>query len=125
ESHSGKVTYPYYIDITDVDALEAETQEFLDPERLSMTGVEDQELFLVVARHVAMALDRILHRAQLEETVARRTLELSRLNDALRSEVADRERAEHLQSALFQITELSSQPGDMADLFKSLHGIVG
>ena len=158
ESHSGKITYPYYIDITDVDALEAETQEFLDPERLSMTGyvltteqplfvdaagieraqamerfhcvghrpefwmgaplknasddvfgmlamqvydlervysVEDQELFLVVARHVAMALDRILHRAQLEETVARRTLELSRLNDALRSEVADRERAEH------------------------------
>lgn len=188
ESHSGKITYPYYIDITDVDALEAETYEFLDPERLSMTGyvltteqplfvdgaaieraqsldrfhcvghrpefwmgaplknasddvfgmlamqvydvdrvysVEDQELFLVVARHVAMALDRILHRAQLEETVARRTLELSRLNDALRNEVADRERAEHLQSALFQITELSSQPGDMADLFKSLHGIVG
>lgn len=188
ESHSGKITYPYYIDITDVDALEAETYEFLDPDRLSMTGyvltteqplfvdgaaieraqtldrfhcvghrpefwmgaplknasddvfgmlamqvydvarvysVEDQELFLVVARHVAMALDRILHRAQLEETVARRTLELSRLNDALRNEVADRERAEHLQSALFQITELSSQPGDMADLFKSLHGIVG
>ena len=188
ESHSGKITYPYYIDITDVDALEAETQEFLDPERLSMTGyvltteqplfvdaagieraqamerfhcvghrpefwmgaplknasddvfgmlamqvydtsrvysVEDQELFLVVARHVAMALDRILHRAHLEETVVRRTLELSRLNDALRNEVADRERAEHLQSALFQITELSSQPGDMADLFKSLHGIVG
>ncbi|MGA3680862.1 sensor domain-containing phosphodiesterase [Pseudomonas graminis] len=188
ESHSGKITYPYYIDITDLDALEAETYEFLDPERLSMTGyvltteqalfvdaaaieraraldrfhcvghrpefwmgaplknasddvfgmlamqvydvarvysVEDQELFLVVARHVAMALDRILHRAQLEETVARRTLELSRLNDALRNEVADRERAEHLQSALFQITELSSQPGDMTDLFKSLHGIVG
>ncbi|UZJ62438.1 EAL domain-containing protein [Pseudomonas sp. KU26590] len=188
ESHSGKITYPYYIDITDVDALEAETYEFLDPARLSMTGyvltteqalfvdaaaieraraldrfhcvghrpefwmgaplknasddvfgmlamqvydvarvysVEDQELFLVVARHVAMALDRILHRVQLEETVARRTLELSRLNDALRNEVADRERAEHLQSALFQITELSSQPGDMTDLFKSLHGIVG
>ncbi len=188
ERHSGKITYPYYIDITDADALEAETHEFLDPQRLSMTGyvltteqpmfvdaagieraqalehfycvghrpefwmgaplknasddvfgmlamqvydvsrvysVEDQELFLVVARHVAMALDRILHRVHLEETVARRTLELSRLNDALRNEVADRERAEHLQSALFQITELSSQPGDMTDLFKSLHGIVG
>jgi diguanylate cyclase (GGDEF)-like protein len=188
ESHSGKITYPYYIDITDADALEAETYEYLDPDRMSMTGyvlsseqplfvdaaaieqaqaqkrfycvghrpefwmgaplknasddvfgmlamqvydvsrvysVEDRELFLVVARHVAMALDRILHRAHLEETVARRTVELSRLNDALRSEVADRERAEHLQSALFQITELSSQPGDMAELFRSLHGIVG
>jgi diguanylate cyclase (GGDEF)-like protein len=88
-------------------------------------SVEDRELFVVVARHVAMALDRILHRAHLEETVARRTLELSTLNDALRHEVADRERAEHLQRALFQITELASQPGDMAELFRGLHGIVG
>lgn len=88
-------------------------------------SVEDRELFLVVARHVAMALDRILHRAHLEETVARRTLELSTLNDALRHEVSDRERAEHLQRALFQITELASQPGDMAELFRGLHGIVG
>ncbi len=188
ERQSGKITYPYYIDITDADALEAETYEFLNPQRLSMTGyvltteqplfvdaadieraqsqerfhcvghrpefwmgaplknagdevfgmlamqvydvsrvysVEDRELFLVVARHVSMALDRILHRAHLEETVARRTQELSRLNEALRSEVSDRERAEHLQCALFQIAELSSQPGDMAELFHRLHGIVG
>lgn len=88
-------------------------------------SVEDRELFLVVARHVAMALDRILHRVHLEETVARRTLELSTLNEALRHEVADRERAEHLQRALFQITELASLPGDMAELFRGLHGIVG
>src|SRR5471030_2248276 len=88
-------------------------------------SAEDRALFLVVARHVAMALDRILHRADLEETVMRRTLELSALNDALRQEVLDRERAEHLQSALFQIAELSSQPGDMAELFQTLHGIVG
>ncbi|MFP3560848.1 hypothetical protein SB861_61225, partial [Paraburkholderia sp. SIMBA_049] len=73
-------------------------------------SAEDRALFLVVARHVAMALDRILHREDLEETVMRRTLELSAVNDALRQEVADRQRAEHLQSALFQIAELSSQP---------------
>ncbi|WP_122318281.1 EAL domain-containing protein [Pseudomonas cichorii] len=88
-------------------------------------SVEDRALFLVVARHVAMALDRILHRADLEHTVLLRTQQLSAANDALRQEVADRERAEHLQSALFQITELSSQPGDMAELFHSLHMIVG
>ncbi|WP_419711032.1 EAL domain-containing protein [Pseudomonas sp. NFX224] len=88
-------------------------------------SAEDRALFLVVARHVAMALGRILHREDLEQTVMRRTLELSALNDALRQEVADRERAEHLQNALFKIAELSSQPGDMAELFKTLHGIVG
>ncbi len=185
---SGKIDYPYYVDIIDVDALESENYEYLDPAYLSLTGqvlttgqpllidsagilaaqagglfhcvgdrpefwmgaplknasdevfgmlamqvydvariysAEDRALFLVVARHVAMALDRILHRADLEETVMRRTLELSALNDALRQEVVDRERAEHLQSALFQIAELSSQPGDMAELFQTLHGIVG
>ncbi|MGF6558885.1 GAF domain-containing protein [Pseudomonas sp. S30_BP2TU TE3576] len=188
DPHSGKIDYPYYVDIIDVDALESENYEYLDPSRLSLTGqvlttgqpllidaagilaaqaegrfycvgdrpefwmgaplknasddvfgmlamqvydvsrtysAEDRALFLVVARHVAMALDRILHREDLEGTVLRRTLELSALNDALRQEVADRERAEHLQNALFQIAELSSQPGEMAELFQSLHGIVG
>ncbi|MGL6244503.1 sensor domain-containing phosphodiesterase [Pseudomonas sp.] len=188
DPHSGKIDYPYYVDIIDVDAVEAEHYEYLDPTHLSLTGqvltsgqpllidaagilaaqaehrfycvgdrpefwmgaplknasddvfgmlamqvydvsrtysAEDRALFLVVARHVAMALDRILHREDLEATVMRRTLELSALNDALRQEVAERERAEHLQSALFQIAELSSQPGDMAELFETLHGIVG
>ncbi|MGJ7516307.1 sensor domain-containing phosphodiesterase [Pseudomonas baetica] len=188
DPHTGKIDYPYYVDIIDVDAVESSHYEYLDPSHLSLTGqvltsgqpllidaagiltaqaqgrfhcigdrpefwmgaplknasdevfgmlamqvydvsrtysAEDRALFLVVARHVAMALDRLLHRADLEETVMRRTLELSALNDALRQEVADRERAEHLQSVLFQIAELSSQPGDMAELFQSLHGIVG
>jgi diguanylate cyclase (GGDEF)-like protein len=74
---------------------------------------------------VAMALDRILHRADLEEQVARRTSELSQLNAVLREGIAERERAEHLQAALFQIAELSSRPGDMVEFFGSLHGIVG
>ena len=188
DPHSGKIDYPYYVDIIDVDAVEAEHYEYLDVSHLSLTGqvlttgqpllidaagilaaqtegrfycvgdrpefwmgaplknasdevfgmlamqvydvsrtysAEDRALFLVVARHVAMALDRILHREDLEATVMRRTLELSALNDELRQEVAERERAEHLQSALFQIAELSSRPGDMTELFQALHGIVG
>lgn len=185
---TGKITYPYYIDIIDVEVVSPEAHEVLDPSHLSMTAyvlhseqplfvdavgieraraqkrfycmgerpefwmgaplknasdevfgmlamqvydvsrvysAEDRALFLVVVRHVAMALDRILHRADLERTVLLRTQELSTLNAALRQEVAERERAEHLQSALFQIAELSSQPGDMAELFHSLHLIVG
>ncbi len=183
-----KMTYPYYVDVTDVDALEAENFDILDPDRLSLTAqvlttgepllidsagiiaaekegrfycigdrpefwmgaplknasdevfgmlamqvydvarvysVEERALFLVVARHVAMALDRILHRADLEETVTRRTSELSEVNRALRQEIAERKRAEHLQAALFQIAELSSRHGDMVEFFRSLHGIVG
>src|SRR5471030_2684851 len=185
---SGKIDYPYYVDIIDVDALESENYEYLDPGYLSLTGqvlstgqpllidsagilaaqaggrfhcvgerpefwmgaplknasdevfgmiamqvydvsriysVEDRALFLVVARHVAVALDRILHRDDLEQTVSRRTAELSELNYALRQEIAERKRAEHLQGALFQIAELSSRHGDMMEFFQSLHGIVG
>jgi diguanylate cyclase (GGDEF)-like protein len=188
DSETGKISYPYYVDVIDTDAVQAETYEYLDPARLSMTAqvlssgqpllidatgigqaqaegrfvcvgerpqfwmgaplknaadevfgmiamqvydtsriysAEDRALFLVVASHVAMALDRILHRADLEETVSRRTLELSQLNAALRLEVAERKRAEHLQAALFNIAELSSQSGDMAAIYHSLHLIVG
>lgn len=188
DSQTDKLTWPYYVDNTDDDILDADAYEIIDRQHMTMTGyvvvsgepmfldatdiaaaqekglfycvgarpefwmgvplknasdevfgmlamqvydvsriysMEDRELFLVVGRHVAMALDRLLHRVHLEEIVTRRTLELSSLNDTLRSEVADRERAEHLQRALFQITELASQPGEMAELFRGLHGIVG
>lgn len=81
-------------------------------EKSRVYSVEDRALFLVVARHVAMALDRILHRADLEETVSRRTAELSELNSALRLEVTERKRAEHLQTALFKIDEqMKKRPG--------------
>ncbi|MEG5263360.1 EAL domain-containing protein [Pseudomonas sp. JDS28PS106] len=183
-----KITYPYYVDPADADAMQPETFEYLDRQRMSMTGhvlvsgeplfvdaagiqqaqeqgrffcvgrrpefwmgaplknaadevfgmlamqvydvarvysVEDRALFEVVSGHVAMALDRLLHRAHLEHTVLLRTQQLSAANQALRQEIADRERAEHLQTALFQIAELSSQPGDMAQLFHRLHTIVG
>lgn len=188
DPQSSKVTYPYYIDRFDDEAMEPEAFEFLDSSRMSLTGhvlttgqplfvaaacienaqrkeqffcvgrrpefwmgaplknasdevfgmvamqvydvarvynAQDQELFSAVSRHVAMALDRLLHRADLEQTVLLRTQQLSAVNHTLRQEVADRERAEHLQSALFRIAELSSQPGDMDELFHSLHLIVG
>ncbi|MEE5121166.1 EAL domain-containing protein [Pseudomonas alliivorans] len=188
DSQSGKITYPYYIDRFDDEAMAPETFEYLDPASISMTGyvltqgqsmfldaagieeaeaagrfrcrgrrpefwmgaplknasdevfgmvamqvydvsrvysAQDRALFSVVSRHVAMAMDRLLHRAHLEQTVLLRTQQLSAANVALRLEVAERERAEHLQSALFQIAELSSRPGDMNELFQSLHTIVG
>ncbi|WP_236425913.1 EAL domain-containing protein [Pseudomonas syringae] len=188
DRQSGRITYPYYIDRFDDEALAPEAFEFLDVNRISLTGhvlisgepsflgascIEqaqaqgqffcvgrrpefwmgaplknasdevfgmvamqvydvsrvysspDRALFSVVSRHVAMALDRLLRRTDLEQTVMLRTQQLSAVNDALRQEVQDRERAEHLQRALFSIAELSSQPGDMNELFRSLHMIVG
>ncbi|MBN3756374.1 EAL domain-containing protein [Paraburkholderia sp. Tr-20389] len=188
DRETGAVTYPYYIDLIDTEAVDTNHMDMVNPERLSLTGyvlttgqpllidekgiieasatgrfhcvghrpkfwmgaplknasdevfgmvtmqvydasriysAEDRALFLVVARHVAMALDRILHRVGLEAEVARRTAELSRLNDTLRAEIAERERAQHLQAALFEIAELSSQSVEIGTFFRSLHEIVG
>ncbi|MGF6756719.1 diguanylate cyclase (GGDEF)-like protein [Paraburkholderia sp. GAS42] len=188
DSATSMVTYPYYVDVIDTDAVDPGHMDRVDPERLSLTGhvlttgqplligadgiaaaevaghfrcvgqrpefwmgaplknasdqvigmlamqvydvsriytAEDRALFLVVARHVAMALDRILHRVDLEGQVALRTAELSKLNDTLRLEIAERKRAEHLQAALFEITELSSQSVEISEFFRSLHEIVG
>jgi diguanylate cyclase (GGDEF)-like protein len=188
DRETGAVTYPYYIDLIDTEAVDTNHMDMVNPERLSLTGyvlttgqpllidekgiieaaatgrfccvghrpkfwmgaplknasdevfgmvtmqvydssriysAEDRALFLVVARHVAMALDRILHRVGLEAEVARRTAELSHLNDTLRAEIAERERAQHLQAALFEIAELSSQSVEIGKFFRSLHEIVG
>lgn len=88
-------------------------------------GPEDQALFQVIARDVAMALDRILRRESLEATVGQRTQELSEVNARLREQIAERERAEQLQAALFRIAELSSASTDMPELLGGLHRVVG
>ncbi|WP_312379417.1 sensor domain-containing phosphodiesterase [Pseudomonas oryzihabitans] len=88
-------------------------------------GPEDQALFQVIARDVAMALDRILRREDLEATVGQRTQELSEVNARLREQIAERERAEQLQAALFRIAELSSASTDMPELLGGLHRVVG
>lgn len=88
-------------------------------------GSEDQALFQVIARDVAMALDRILRREDMEATVGQRTQELSEVNARLREQIAERERAEQLQAALFRIAELSSASTDMPELLGGLHQVVG
>ncbi|MCF5284561.1 GAF domain-containing protein, partial [Pseudomonas syringae] len=130
DRQSGKITYPYYIDRFDDEAMAHETFEFIDADRMSLTGyvlssgqplfldaacielakaenrfycvgrlpefwmgaplknasddvfgmvamqvydvsrvysAQDRALFAVVSRHVAMALDRQLHRTDLEQ----------------------------------------------------------
>lgn len=73
-------------------------------------SAQDRALFAVVSRHVAMALDRLLRRTDLEQIVALRTQQLSAANDALRQEVQDRERAEHLQSACSRSPRCPASP---------------
>jgi len=86
---------------------------------------KDRALLTFVAQHVATALERLRAHERLEQHVRARTEELRAANDALRLQIAERERAERLQAALFKIAELGSTGGSLTSFYESLHGVIG
>ncbi len=84
-------------------------------------SASDEQLLCYVAEHIATALSRRQSIDDLERRVERRT-------KALQTEIAERERAEALQAALYHITALASgheSDADDAPFFAEIHGIVG
>ena len=65
-----------------------------------------------------------LYRDQLEALVSERTLELELSNRQLEEEIDRHRQSEILQSALYQISEKTSQAEDMDALYKAIHGII-
>ncbi|MHB8912923.1 MAG: bifunctional diguanylate cyclase/phosphodiesterase, partial [Lysobacter sp.] len=88
-------------------------------------SAEDQVLLQFVGSHILTALERKRSQADLERSVGQRTLELAEANRGLRLEIAERERAERLQAALFQIAELATVDIDEEDFYREVHEIVG
>lgn len=85
----------------------------------------DQAVLQFVGSHILTALERKLNQADLERSVGQRTLELAAANRGLRQEIAERERAERLQAALFQIAELATADIDEEDFYREVHEVVG
>lgn len=86
---------------------------------------EDRVLLEFVAQHILTALERKQARAELERRVDARTLELQQANFGLQAQIAERERAESLQRALYRISELSVAAGSLERFYADLHAIVG
>ena len=85
---------------------------------------EDQALLSYVAQHILTALDRKQQQNELERRVFERTRELALANLELRSEVVERQRAEHLQAVLYTIAELSISSETPDQFYKSVHAEV-
>ena len=85
---------------------------------------EDQAVLQFVGSHILTALERKRNQADLERSVAQRTLELAEANRGLRLQIAERERAERLQAALFQIAELATADIDEEDFYREVHEVV-
>ena len=80
-------------------------------------SVDDRALLEFVAGHILNALERKQGKQELEEQVRRRTLELQ-------EEVAERQRGERLQSALFQIAQLAAADIDQVEFCRRVHAAV-
>jgi diguanylate cyclase (GGDEF)-like protein len=89
-------------------------------------GYTDSDLALLefVASHVLIALERKQGKDDLEQRVRVRTAELAQANRGLQLEVTERQRAEHLQTALFRIAELATARIDRGEFYRRVHAVV-
>ena len=88
-------------------------------------SAEDQALLDFVASHILTALELKRSTMLLERNVEARTRELAAVNRALQDEIVERERAERLQAALYQIAELAGADIDSGQFYLRIHQIVG
>jgi diguanylate cyclase (GGDEF)-like protein len=93
-------------------------------EGLQYTTAE-MSLLAFVAEHVLTAVERKTSQAELERRVAERTQQLADTNVELRHEVAERERGERLQAALYQIAALTNSEDTSERFYRHVHAIVG
>ena len=85
----------------------------------------DMTLLGFVAEHVLTALERKDAREQLEQRVDERTHQLAEANRELSREVAERQRGERLQAALYRLAALASSENSSASFYREVHAIVG
>lgn len=85
----------------------------------------DRQLLAYVAQHIHTALERKEAQEELERRVAQRTQDLNEANSILRFEIAERQRSERLQEALFRIAEESANADTIEDFYAAVHRIVG
>ena len=78
-----------------------------------------------VAEHVLNAVERKRGQEALERRVADRTRELADANAQLQAQIAERERAAHLQATLYKIASLANSQESDEEFYRSLHAAVG
>lgn len=86
---------------------------------------QDRTVLEFVASHVLTALERRQGKDELEHRVQLRTRELIEANLALQREVMERQRAEQLQAALFQLAQLATADIDESEFYERVHAVVG
>jgi len=86
---------------------------------------DDKALLEFVADHILTAIERKQGQSDLEQQVRARTSELAQANAVLQQEIVERQRAERLQRALFEIAKLATADISQGEFYRSVHAIVG
>ncbi len=97
-------------------------QSYLEGTRYTQA---DMNLLAFVAEHALTAMERREARAQLERRVEERTHQLAEANRDLSREVAERQRGERLQAALYRLAALANGEESSDAFYRSVHAIVG
>jgi diguanylate cyclase (GGDEF)-like protein len=84
----------------------------------------DMALLGFVGEHILTALERKQGQEELERRVEERTAQLAESNEELRQEVAERERGERLQSALYRISALAVGTISGETFYAQIHQII-
>lgn len=85
---------------------------------------EDLALLEFVGSHILTALERKQTKDDLEQRVQLRTTQLAEANRGLQLEILERQRAEHLQAALFQIAQLATADIDQEEFCRRVHAVI-
>jgi diguanylate cyclase (GGDEF)-like protein len=85
----------------------------------------DRAVLAFVAEHVLNALERKSGQEELEQRVAERTSQLAEANSQLQEQIAERERAAHLQATLYRIAALTNNHESDERFYRHIHMAVG
>jgi len=88
-------------------------------------SADDRALLEFVGSHILVALERKRSKQDLEHQVRVRTTELAAANQVLQHEIAERQHAERLQAALFQIAQLAMVDIDRTEFCRRVHSAIG
>jgi diguanylate cyclase (GGDEF)-like protein len=86
---------------------------------------DDLTLLEFVGSHILTALERKESKDELERRVRERTEELAKVNHGLLQEIHERQRAEQLQEALYQLAQLATADIDESSFYEHVHAVVG
>jgi diguanylate cyclase (GGDEF)-like protein len=88
-------------------------------------SAQDMALLSFVGSHILTALERKQGKVELEKSVQVRTQQLADANRGLQEEILERQRAERLQAALFQLAQMATADISQLEFYQRVHRVVG